>query len=168
MASDHRIDTKRIPWSIAAGALAGATIVAAPTLVLSLIYDSIERFLRFNLQMVVATFVVAFMVWAIGLVVVGLPLWWLFHKKGLWRWWAAVLCGAIAAFVGAFALELALTLSIEHSSFSDSGGYTMIDGEVTAYGWRSLVLGAVETGVYGAIVAAVIWRIAYRRVNQPA
>ena len=167
MASDYRIDTGRIPWSMAAGALTGATIIAAPTLVLSLLYDSIERFLTVNFLMVMWTFVIAFVVWAIGLVVVGLPLWWLLHKKGVRRWWVAALCGAVAAFVGSFALYLALTLP-GGGSYSDSGGHTMIDGELTAYGWQSIVLGAAEIGVCGAIVAAVIWRIAYRRVDQPA
>ena len=164
MASDYRIDTGRIPWSIAAGALTGATIVALPTLVLSLVYDSIERFLTVNFLMVMWTFVIALLVWALGLVVVGLPLWWIIHKNGLRRWWAATLCGAIAAFVAGFALSLASTLPFG-GSFGDSGGDTMIDGELTAYGWQSIVLGAAEIGVYGAIVAAVIWRIAYRPVR---
>jgi hypothetical protein len=44
----------------------------------------------------------------------------------------------------------------------------MIDGELTAYGWQSLVLGAAGVGICGAIVATVIWRVAYRRVDQPA
>ena len=156
MASDYRIDTGRIPWSIAAGALTGATIIAAPTFVLSLVYESIDQFLSGNFLMVMWTFVVAFVVWAIGLVVVGLPLWWLLHKKGVRRWWVAALCGAATAFVGAFALSLALMLLVESSPFKDPGAFAMI------------VLAAVEIGVYGAIVAAVIWRIAYRRVEQRA
>jgi hypothetical protein len=121
-----------------------------------------------HLPFVVSMVLLAFFIWSVGLAVVGVPIWWLLHKKGLRSWQAAVLCGAIAAFVGGFAMNLGLVLSIESSSFSDSGGYSMIDGELTAYGWRSLVLGAVQIGFIGAIVGAVIWRIAYRRVEQRA
>jgi hypothetical protein len=106
---------------------------------------------------------IAFIVWIVGLALVGVPMWWLLHKKGLRSWWVAVLCGAVAASIADFALNLALTLPIEGSSFA--GGYSMIDGELTAYGWQSLVLDAAGIGFCGAIVAAVIWRIAYRRLD---
>jgi hypothetical protein len=65
--------------------------------------------------------------------------------------------------VGALALFLSVEYSIGNGSFADSGGYTRIDGELTAYGWRSIVQSALLIGALGTIVAAAIWRVAYRR-----
>ena len=158
----------RAAAAVAAGAAVGAIATNVPMLVVGLLYvGEPGGFESQHIPFLAYMVFIAFIVWIVGLALVGVPMWWLLHKKGLRSWWVAVLCGAIAAFVGDFALTFALTLSM-HSSFSDSGGSTMIDGELTAYGWQTLVLGAVQIGVCGAIVAAVIWRVAYRRVDQPA
>jgi len=149
----YRTTRQRAAAAVAAGAAVGAVATNVPMVVAGLLYIGEpggfeSQHIPFLLYMVF----IAFIVWTVGLVLVGVPIWWLLHKKGLRSWWVAVLCGAIAGFVGAFALSLALTLPIESASF----------------GWQDLVLGAVEIGVYGAIVAAVIWRTAYRRVEQGA
>ena len=160
---------QRAAAAIAVGAAVGAVATNAPTVVVGLLYVSEPG--GFGSQHIPFLFYMGFIaliVWIVGLALVGVPMWWFLHRKGLRSWWMAVLCGAIAASVAYFALSLALTLPIEGSSFADSGGYSMIDGELTAYGWRSLILAAAEIGVCGAIVAAVIWRIAYRRVEQRA
>ena len=157
---------RRAAAAVAAGAAVGAVATNAPMLVVGLLYfDEPGGFESQHIPFLFYMVFIAFVVWIVGLALVGVPMWWLLHKKRLRSWWVAVLCGAIAAFVGGFAASLALTLPIEHASFGDSGGHTMIDGEMTAYGWQSLVLGAVQIGVCGAIVAAVIWRVAYRRVE---
>jgi hypothetical protein len=160
---------RRAAAAVAAGAAAGAVATNAPMLVVGLFFiGEPGGFQNQHIPLLFYMFFLSFIVWSVGLALVGVPMWWLLHKKGLRSWWVAVLCGAIAAFVGGFAVSLALTLPIENASFADSGGHTMIDGEMTAYGWQSLVLGAVQIGVCGAIVAAVVWRIAYRRVDQRA
>ena len=169
MVLNHTTNLKRAFAALAAGAAVGAVVTNADLLVIGVLYAGEPGGLHSqHIPILFSMFFLAFYIWGAGLVVVGAPMWWLLHKKGLRSWWVAVLSGAIAAFVGGFAMNLAVTLRIEHSSFSDSGGYTMIDGELTAYGWQELFLGAVEIGVIGAIVAAVIWRIAYRRVDRPA
>jgi hypothetical protein len=169
MIPSHATNVTRAIAALAAGASVGAVVTNADLLVIGVLYAGEPGGIQSqHIPLVISMFFLAFIIWGAGLVVVGAPMWWLLHRKGLRSWWIAVLSGAIAAFMGGLALSMALTLPIEHSSFGDSGGDTMIDGELTAYGWQELFLGAVEVGVVGAIVAAVIWRIAYRRVEQHA
>lgn len=149
------------------GAAVGAVATNLPVVVMGLLYiGEPGGFQSQHIPLLVYMFALAFIVWGVGLILVGVPIWWLLHKKGLRSWWMAVLLGAVAAAVCNFALNLAMTLPIENASLGDSGGQSMIDGELTAYGWWSLVRGAAAIGVVGALVAAVIWRIAYRRVQR--
>ena len=167
MQAEQYITTRRrAAAAVSVGALVGAVATNSPTFVVTLLY--IDRMQSQHIPILFFMLFMAFIVWVVGLALIGVPIWWLLHRKGLRSWWIAVLFGAIAASIVDFALNLALTLPIEHSSFGDSGGDTIIDGELTAYGWWGLVRGAVLIGIGGAIVALVIWRIAYRPAPQNA
>jgi hypothetical protein len=93
--------------------------------------------------------------WALGLFLFGLPLWWLFHRNG-WRGRrVAMLLGAFITFVIVLLLER--SGSILAVATGDSSG-----GDLISFVWIAVM------AVLGAIVALVVWQIAYRRVEQPA
>ena len=53
-------------------------------------------------------FTVALVVWAVGLTVFGLPLWWLLHRLGLRHWLVAIVAGAAITFLVDFGIETRL------------------------------------------------------------
>ena len=108
-------------------------------------------------------FMLAFAGWAVGLIVLAAPLWWVLHKAGARSWQAAVIFGAIAAFLGHVGLEAfglrAITPAIDGLF---SGDHSLApSASWGAYRAR------LAFAIIGAIIALVVWRIAYRR-PEPA
>jgi len=96
-------------------------------------------------------FLVALVGWLLGLFLFGLPLWWLFHRNG-WRGRrVAMLLGAFTTFVIVLLLER--SGGILAVATGDNSGQHLI-----SFVWIGVM------SVLGAIVALVIWRVAY----QPA
>jgi hypothetical protein len=137
-------------------ALAGAIVGALGVVVVVLSFAALAGGVSASdLVVSILIFFVALVGWSLGLFLLGLPLWWLFHRNG-WRGWrVAMLLGAFTTFVIVLLLErsggmLAVTTG-------DSAG-----GDLISFVWVAVM------AVLGAIVALVIWRVAYRRVDRPA
>lgn len=96
--------------------------------------------------MMLAAFVVAFVVWLAGLLVVGAPGWWVLHRLGLRSRWAAAALG----FILAPAACAAWSVWIAWPEISPA--QTLKDG---------LVLDAILAGM-GAIVGWIVIARAYR------
>jgi hypothetical protein len=82
----------------------------------------------------------------------------------------AAVVGATTTFLVDFGLETRFFELIPPPanstySASDSGGPTVIDNRRTPHGWWVALRGALMLSVGGILVALVIWRIAYRRVD---
>jgi hypothetical protein len=141
------------------GAVTGAGMVALLFLALFVRDDGITRVVRY-LPFLAFIFICAFAGWTVGLFALAAPAWWLLHRINVRSLPAALLLGAIGAFLGHLGLEAtglrALNYAI-HQAFS--GDPMMPENRYQA---------AVALSVVGVIVAAVIWRKAYRRVDQPA
>lgn len=124
-------------------------------------------------------FAVVFGLWALGISIVialfaGVP-WAILHCVGLRSWWIAPLAGFVVAFCLAFGTTTANGLSnpnLRSSAWVD-GKATMLEGRLTLYG-TSLYGPMAATrhgfvfGTFGAVVATILWRIAYRRVTKPS
>ena len=143
---------RRATLAAAAGAIIGALGVVAVVLSSAAMAGGVSAS---DLIVSLLIFLVALVGWALGLFLFGLPLWWLFHRNG-WRGRrVAMLLGAFITFVIVLLLER--SGSILAVATGDSSG-----GDLISFVWIAVM------AVLGAIVALVVWQIAYRRVEQPA
>ena len=146
-------DPRRATLAVIAGAIVGALGVAI--LVLLLATAGTGALNLSDLIVSILIFIVALTGWSLGLFLFGLPLWWLFHRNG-WRGRrVAMLLGAFTTFV------IVLLLEISGGIFAVATGDTT-GGHLISFVWAAVM------AVLGAIVALVIWRIAYRPVGQRA
>ena len=153
--SSYVLHPNRTAPAILVGATMGALSVAAwlvgPAMV------SQERGAEFLLF---ATFVTAWVVWVVGLTLVGAPLWVVFERAGRRTPPYALGLGAAATFIASALLLLLMDMG---GSSSLDGRDVVINGRRTAYGWSLLLSGAGLMALAGAMVGWTVWRIAYRR-----
>jgi hypothetical protein len=142
MLAEYHTSPERAVLGLAAGAATGAYVLTLWS------YLSVGHLQDpHHLQATQLFFSLMLFIWTAGLIAVGAPVWWLLHRLGLRHWLVAIATGVVLlALVG-----LALQSGIE---FEDNGspGVTRLTDE----GFYMLV-------VTGALVALVVWRVAYRR-----
>ena len=142
---------RRATLAVTVGAIIGALGVAVVVLLLATAGTEVLNFS--DLIVSILIFVVGLVGWSLGLFLFGLPLWWLFHRNG-WRGWrVAMLLGAFTTFVIVVLLERSGGILAVATGDSDSGN-------LISFVWAGVM------AVLGAIVALVIWRIAYRPFDQ--
>ena len=144
----YSINLRRAALALAAGALTGALLVT-PFMVIAPIADS--NLGTQAIQMIVFEFLVLLVAWGAGLIVFGVPLWCLFHAKGWRSRRAACLLGAGTAFLVFVAFEVVVS-RLYFSEFEMQS--------IDIFVWPGLF------AVAGALVAAVIWRVAYRPIRE--
>jgi hypothetical protein len=115
--------------------------------------------------------VIALVVWGVGLIAVGAPLWWLLHKLGFRHWLVAAATGTLLTFLAGFAIltrgfEMIPPPSGSALSAEDAGGPPVINNRLTPHGWRRAAQSSLMLAVAGALVALAVWRVAYRRVGS--
>jgi hypothetical protein len=164
----YSTNPSRVILSLTAGAATGAIFIALSYLWGTAQSLGIRYVLVYGLGWSIVVFMVAFVVWGIGLILFGLPLWLLFHKLRLRHWLVAAIVGAAMTFTVGFGIETRLFELIPpptNSTYSesDSGGPTVVANRRTPHGWRVAARTALTLGAVGVVVALVIWRIAYRR-----
>jgi len=143
---------RRATLAATVGAVIGALGVVAAVLAFAAMASGVSAS---DLVVSILIFLVALVGWSLGLFLVGLPLWWLFHRNG-WRGRrVAMLLGGFTTFVIVLLLER-------------SGGVLAVDnGDNSGGDFISFVWVAVMA-VLGAIVALAIWKIAYRPAEDRA
>jgi hypothetical protein len=135
------------------GALIGALGVAIVVLLLATAGTGVLNLS--DLIVSILIFLVALVGWSLGLFLFGLPLWWLFHRNG-WRGWrVAMLLGAFTTFVIVLLLEMSGGIFAVATGNSDGG-------DLISFVWVAVM------ALLGAVVALVIWRIAYRPAEDRA
>jgi hypothetical protein len=146
----YSINPRRTVPALAAGALTGALLVT-PLLVIAAIGDPLSDLGTQAIEMIVIEFLILLVAWGAGLIVFGVPLWWLFHAKGWRSRRAACLLGAGTTFL----VFVAFQLVVARFYFS---AFEMQSIDILV--WPSVF------AVAGALVAAVIWRVAYRPIRE--
>jgi len=156
---EYRTNRSRACRALLAGTVTGASFIALLHVWILVQESGIPGSLHY-LPLIALMFMVAFGGWAVGLIIFAVPVWWLLHKTGVRNWPAAVIFGAIAAFLGHVGLEAvgfrAITAAMD-SMFSDD--------QLAQSGWWSAYRAPLAFAVVGVVVATVIWRKAYRRVE---
>ncbi|HYE47405.1 MAG TPA: hypothetical protein VEA44_16695 [Caulobacter sp.] len=127
----------RAAWALFVGALAGAGLTTLALLPMG--------------PLVIFAFPVALIYWAAGLVVLATPAWALLHHLGVRGQAAAVLLGVGLTFAAGLTMVLPGNPLIPLGRPADEAFHPLV-----LYG-PLLVLCA-----FGAIVARVVWKIAYR------
>jgi hypothetical protein len=146
----YSINLRRAVPALAAGALTGALLVT-PLMVIAPIVDHLSNLGTQAIHMFVFVFLVLLVAWGAGIIVFGVPLWCLFHTKGWRSRRAACLLGAGTTFLVFLAFQLVL------------GRLYFSELEMLSIGilvWPGVFAAA------GALVAAVIWRVAYRPIRE--
>lgn len=144
---------RRATLAVTAGAVIGALGVAVVVVLLATIATGVVS--AADLIVAILIFIVALVGWSLGLFLFGLPLWWLFHRNG-WRGRrVAMLLGALTTFVIVFLLEM-------------FGGILAVTTGNTDAGNLMPLVWAGVMALLGAIVALVIWRIAYQPTEYRA
>jgi hypothetical protein len=139
---------RRATMAATAGAVVGALGVTIVVLLLATVATGVVS--AADLTVAILIFIVALIGWSLGLFLFGLPLWWLFHRNG-WRGRrVAMLLGAATTYVIVFLLEISGGIFAVATGDSDGG-------HLTSLVWAGLM------ALLGAIVALVIWRVAYRQ-----
>ena len=141
---------RRATLAAAAGAVIGALGVVAVVLLFAAMASGVRAS---DLVVSMLIFLVALVGWSLGLFLFGLPLWWLFHRNGWRSRRVAMLLGAFTTFVIVLLLER--SGGILAVATGDNSGEHLI-----SFVWIGVM------AVLGAIVALVIWRIAYRTAER--
>lgn len=142
---------RRATLAVAAGAAVGALGVAIVILLPAALAGRITA--SSDLLFLILIFAIALVGWALGLFLIGLPLWWLCHRNGWRSRRAAALFGAGTTFVVVLLLQASDGMFAPTES---NGGNPMF------------VARAGVMALLGAIVALVIWRTAYRPAEDCA
>ena len=141
---------RRATLAAAAGAVIGALGVVAVVLLFAAMASGVRDS---DLVVSMLIFLVALVGWSLGLFLLGLPLWWLFHRNGWRSRRVAMLLGAFTTFVIVLLLEMSGGIFAVATGNSDGG-------DLISFVWIGVM------AVLGAIVALVIWRIAYRAAER--
>lgn len=161
----QRVPIARAALALLAGSLVGALLVPLLHVGTVLIFagrEFVEQWRPQYLQFFLLEFAVAWIVIAAGLLAIGIPGWWAFHRAGRRGWRAAAIFGLVATFVGALLFYAGPWIFFGEGGYSADGYDILEDGRLTSYGWSILVMSAAEIAPFGAIVAVVIWKLAYR------
>jgi hypothetical protein len=156
----ERVTTqRRAICAVLAGAATGAILTTLSSVVPVALtpepYGGLEKALGIG----IATLVAAFCVWALGILSLGVPIWLWAHGRGLRSAWAAITVGAVLPFIATTVLGAASLSGF--TSLSSGGIDEVVNGHLTLAGWGSVVGQALLLALAGALIAMVIWRVAY-------
>jgi hypothetical protein len=162
----------RAVLALLGGAVAGALVFFAEIAALLALQpaklDQMSDYVGMSDTLLIAIIgVFGFVFFAGGLVVVGVPAWWVLHRLGRRDWYYAVCLGALLGCVGFVIVAMwnpewpALNLiSFLTEKF---GGLTARAGQLTDEGWAALARGAGGVALAGGVAGLALWRIAYRK-----
>jgi hypothetical protein len=146
----YRINRRRVVPALATGALTGALLVT-PLMAIAQRADPLSDRGTQAIQMFVLEFLILLLAWGAGLIVFGAPVWWLFHAKGWRSLRDACLLGAGTAFL-VFVVFQVVVDRLYFSAFEMQS--------IDIFVWPSVF------AVAGALVATVIWKVAYRPIRE--
>lgn len=163
--ANYGTNATRVSVALAAGAFTGGIAILVPYCAIAMFEGFRSQHLR-SLPVLIA---IALVMWSAGLVVFGAPLWWLLHRAKRCTWRIAAIVGAILPLLVYVGLRT-VTLLAWPESYGPAylTGDPAIDAKLWAEARWSEVLVPLFIAATGMTVALVIWRIAYRPLDEPA
>ena len=152
-------------------ALFVGTLVGAVVVTLFAVLTDIDYFRAYGRQSAAfqLVFIYAAFLWGAGLFLVAPLPWAILHRWHRRTWPVAVALGTFLTFAVVLGLmTYGFGLFSSGYSASDTGGAVWIDGRLTRHGWAEAARVAAMCSVAGAVVAFVVWRVAYRRATGRA
>ena len=162
-----QLSVGRIFRALLAGACTGSLVLTGGILLVGAGYEPAVTLLFSLPYVLVATFIA----FSAGILVLGLPGWWILHRLGYRSWRAAFALGMVLTFIGNAALAVdPLIWPTPNSTFSagDSGGPTIIDNKMTTHFWIQLFMESFAFSLAGGIAGLVVWHVAYVERRQKA
>lgn len=161
----YEITTGRAALALLVGALTGSLLVSAWYLAMFVMASSGQLpgdiFLYQFRTMLILVPMSSFLVFAGGLLIIGIPLWALLHQLGWRSWMHSIIFGFLAGVVAALAIQFVPRLLLASGTIAGNYRERELD-------WLNIAGSIAWIGVACAIVGLVIWRIAYRRVEPIA
>ena len=176
MSDRNETTTLRVMWGLVLGAVTGSGLFLLGTLLA--IFAAARRSgsdstpWQDTIGLLLLFFGITLFYFALGLVVVGAPAWWLLHRLGRRTLLDAVIAGAALSSLTYLLLVLLdfvpLIFGPGSQYFADSLGDPNADQQPSAIGTVVVLMvsvNAIWVAVSGALAGFVIWGIAYRPAN---
>gem|GEM_PF-6802229 len=149
--------------SLIVGALIGAAIICAQYLIGVYQVNGTEYFREYGLSNGMAILTFAFVIWLFAICLFGVPVWAILHKKKYTYWVCPLLAGFLIPFIIVFAMQTGFfTGRSGYTSYYANGGDQVIEGRLTAFGWKMAFLMALQYATIGSLIALAIWFINYK------
>ncbi len=114
-------------------------------------------------QVMAILFAATWIVFAAGLAVFGIPLWWICHRLGRRSARTALALGFLATFLVSLILNgPPLVYGGNNASYGDGGGMAISEAILAPDGSYRALWDSFEFALLGAAVAGLVWRLAYR------
>jgi hypothetical protein len=148
------------------GSFLGAALVQFASFLPVIVFardEFLQQWSASDAHLMALVFVVTWAVFAVGLSVVGIPLWWMCHRLG----WRSARAALALGFLATFSVSLILTLGPLLASqggggfYADRVGLIVAEDQMMSYGLYRALWQSFEFALLGAVVGGVIWRLAY-------
>jgi hypothetical protein len=130
----------RVWPAMAAGALTSALVLGALVAGEDVLVNG-AKLSDFGFSFILYPGIIVWCAFMVGIATVGLPVWFLFHRRGWTQWWPATLAGGVEAFAAGAAVALLPMAGAHPAAGWMYAGFFAIAG--SAGGWTT-------------------WRVAYR------
>jgi len=161
---DYTLQTsfKKVLLAVVCGVGFGAAIIAGHYLFGTFNSFGGEYFAKYALRNGAGIFLIAFLIWGAGLLVIGGPAWLLLHFTGYRTWLVALLLGFCLPFTAVFLVNTEFLTGYNQgwSSYSQ-GGQQWLDGRLTGFGWWMAAFDSAIMGALGIPIALLVWYNSY-------
>lgn len=164
----YQTSATRIILALLVGAVVGAVFNAGQYLIGLYEIHGSDHFAQYALSKGFRVFTVAFVIWFLGILFLGGPIWLGIHHLGYRRWTHATAIGALIPSIFIFVISTGFLTGAKGGNFSSyaNGGQQWENGVLTSFGWKIAASSALQFAFVGLIVSASIWFIAYKRTNS--
>lgn len=154
---------RRAALALLAGSLLGAALIQLSGFLPAFVFERdqlISQWRPSDAQVMAILFAATWIVFAVGLAIFGIPLWWICHRLG----WRSARTALALGFFATFSVSLILNgpqliFGRSDGAYGD-GGMSITEG--TPHGLYRSLWESFEFALLGAAVGGLVWRLAYR------
>ncbi len=158
-----RTSSVRAALALLVGATLGASWTTFGYLDGMIKVNGFSYFQQWGFKNGTVVFVMSFLCWLAGLVVIAGPSWALARWRGWLNWHHALIAGFALPSVASLVLTTRFFTgrSSDQFTFGVSEGRIWDNGVLTAIGWEEAWRGSFEFGVLGALITIACWFVVY-------